>query len=143
ALQAVVRESLSCDSLTLEIEGVDESSGHRVYRHAHPPTPIELRREHPARNWFARHPGAPAYRLSDIVPLRKLRGTHFHENVMQREGWDKLLGIVSWNGGAPQGTLNLFRGPAQPDFSQRELRTAESLQPHFHTALMRVLAHEA
>lgn len=143
ALRLLVRDTVACDSLTLEIEASDGSGTHRVYRHAHPPTPAELRQTHPARHWFALHPGTPAYRLSDVTSLRELRGTPFHERVMRRAGWDKQLGLVAWQGRDAQGTLNLFRGPAQADFSPRELRLAEALQPHFQTALRRVLAHEA
>jgi DNA-binding CsgD family transcriptional regulator len=141
-LRTLAREVLPSDSVTLEIGSIEDGDLLRVYRHAHAHTPPELRRSHPARHWFALHPGAPAYRLSDITSLRELRGTPFHERVMRREGWDKLLGIVSWRGRVAQGTWNFYRGPAQPDFSSRDLQIAEALQPHFHTALMRVLAHE-
>jgi DNA-binding CsgD family transcriptional regulator len=142
SLQAVAREAISSDSLTLEIEAVEKGTAPRIYRHAHPPPPAELRYEHPARHWFALHPGAPAYRLSDITSLRELRGTTFHERVMKREGWDKLLGLVSWRDRAACGTLNFYRTPGRADFTAEELKRAEALQPHFHTALSRVLAHE-
>lgn len=143
ALRVLAREALPSESVTLEVGAYDERDASRVYRQGHPVTPTELRREHPARHWFALHPGAPAYRLSDITSLRELRGTPFHERVMRREGWDKALGIVAWQGRIAQGSLNFYRGPAQPDFSPRELQLAEGLQPHFQTALVRVLAHEA
>lgn len=142
ALQAVAREALPSDSLTLEIGRADESAAPRVYRHAHAYTPPELRLEHPARAWLNTNAGAAAYRLSDVVSLRELRRTVFFERVMAREGWDKQLGIVAWRGRAVQGTLNLYRRAEQPDFSPRDLRLAEALQPHFQTALLRVLAHE-
>ncbi len=143
ALRLLVRDAMASDSVTLEIGATDPGVPTRVFRHNHPATPRDLRRDHPAQHWFALHPGAPAYRLSDITSLRELRGTPFHERVMRREGWDKLLGLVSWNGRVAQGTLNLYRTPTQPDFTGRDLRLAEALQPHFHTALMRALAHEA
>lgn len=142
ALRTVAREAIASESVTLEIGAPDDGAALRIYRHAHPHTPVELRREHPARHWFALHPGAPVYRLSDVTSLRELRGTPFHDRVMRREGWDKLLGVVAWRGRFAQGTLNFFRGPSQPDFSLRELKLAEALQPHFQTALFRVLAHE-
>jgi DNA-binding CsgD family transcriptional regulator len=141
-LRSLGRDAVPCRSITLEIGGVEEGDVHRVFRHGHPATPSELRREHPARHWFALHPGTATYRLSDITSLRELRGTPFHERVMRREGWDKLLGVVAWEGRAVQGTLNFFREPAQPDFSSRELRLAEALQSPFQMALKRVLAHE-
>ena len=142
ALRAVARDALPADSITLEIGRPEDGVAPRAFRHGHPATPAELRREHPARAWLALHAGAPAYRLSDIVSARELKRSPFHERVMRREGWDKLLSVVAWRGRTVQGTLNFHRGPEQADFSQRELRLAESLQPHFHTALMRVLAHE-
>lgn len=141
ALRTLAHDAIPSHSLTLEIGG-EENEPHRIYRHAHPRSPEELRREHPARAWLASHPGAAVYRLSDIAPLPALRETVFHERVMRREGWDKLLAIISWRGRTPQGSLNFYREPAQPDFSAHELQIAEALQPHFHTALMRVLAHE-
>jgi DNA-binding NarL/FixJ family response regulator len=142
ALRGLAREAVPSDSVTLEIGTLDNGSDYRVFRHGHATTPLDLLRENPVRHWFALHPGAAAYRLSDVTSLRELRGTSFFERVMRREGWDKALGIVSWRGRTAQGTLNFYRGPTQPDFSPRDLRIAEALQPHFHTALMRVLEHE-
>ena len=142
ALRGLARETIAADSLMLEIGHADEGLAPRVYRHNHPATPLEWRREHPASGWLAAHPGVRAYRLSDAVAMRELRASTFHERVMRREGWDKLLVVLSWRGRTVQGALNFFRPPNQPDFSARELRLAESLQPHFHTTLERVLAHE-
>lgn len=142
ALRTIARETIVSNSVTLEIFGTENGDVHRLYRFGIPPTPLPLRRDHPARHWFALHPGAPAYRLSEITSTRELRGTPFHERVMRREGWDKLLGIVSWRGRCAQGALNFHRAPSEPDFLPRDVQIAEALQPHFHTALMRVLAHE-
>lgn len=141
-LQAVAREAIRSDSLTLEIEAAEKETAPRIYRHAHPANPADLRTEHPVRPWFALHPGAPAYRLSDIITSRDLSGTTFHERVMKREGWDKLLGMVSWRGRTACGTLNFYRTSGRADFTEEELKRAKVLQPHFHTALSRVLAHE-
>lgn len=143
ALRTLLHEAIVSDSVTFEIGGTEPGEPHRVFRHAHPHTPVELRRAHPVRHWFALHPGAPAFRFSDVTSVRELRGTAFYERVMKREGWDKLLGLVSWDNRTARATLNLYRGPAQPDFTARDLRVAEMLQPHFQTALNRVLAHEA
>ena len=82
----------------------------------------------------------PSFRLR--APAAQTSGTAFHERVMRREGWEKLLCIASWHGRDLQGTLNFHRGAGLPDFSQRDMRLAESIQPHFQTALIRVLAHE-
>jgi DNA-binding CsgD family transcriptional regulator len=142
ALRTIARETIVCNSVTLEILGRESGEVHRLYRFAVPSTPLPLRRNHPARHWFALHPGAPAYRLSDITSTRELRGTPFYERVMRREGWDKLLGVVAWRGRIAQGALNFHRAPSEPDFLPREIQTAEALQPHFQTALLRVLAHE-
>lgn len=143
ALRSLVHDAISCDSSTLEIGGSEAGEMPRVFRHSHAATPRELWSQHPARHWCALHPGIKVYRLSDITSLRELRGTPFFERVMKREGWDKLLGVVSWQGRGVQGTLHLYRGPKQPDFSADDVRWAEALQPHFHTALSRVLAHDA
>ena len=142
ALQFLARDTLTSNSQTFEVGHRPDGIARKVYRHAHPYTPRELRRDHPQRAWLAANGGAPAYRLSDIAPPAALAGTPFHERVMRREGWDKLLCIATWRGRELQGTLNFHRGAALPDFSQRELRVAESLQPHVQTALGRVLAYE-
>ncbi len=142
ALQFLARDTLTSNSQTFEVGHRPDGIARKVYRHAHPYTPRELRRDHPQRAWLAANGGAPAYRLSDIAPPAALAGTPFYERVMRREGWDKLLCIATWRGRELQGTLNFHRGAALPDFSQRELRVAESLQPHVQTALGRVLAYE-
>ncbi len=142
ALQFVAREMLPNNSQTLEVGYGDDGVARKVYRHAHPYTPRELQRDHPGQAWAGAHAGAPAYRLSDIAPLAGLAGTPFYERVMRREGWDKLLCVAAWRGRDLEGTLCFYRGAALPDFSLRELRLAEALQPHFATALGRVLAHE-
>ncbi len=142
ALQLAAREMLASNSQTLEVGFGDDGVARKVYRHAHPYTPRELQRDHPGRTWAAAQAGAPAYRLSDVAPLAHLAGTPFHERVMRREGWDKLLCVAAWRGRDLEGALCFYRGAGLPDFSLRELRLAEALQPHFATALSRVLAYE-
>jgi len=142
ALQLISRDTLSSNSQTLEVGYGPDGIALKVYRHAHPYTQRELRRDHPQRAWLASNNGAPAYRLSDIAPTAALAGTPFYDRVMRREGWERLLCIALWRGRELQGTLNFYRGAGLPDFSQRDLRMAEALQPHFATALSRVLAYE-
>jgi DNA-binding CsgD family transcriptional regulator len=142
ALQLVVRDLFPGDSQTLEVGFGDEAVARKVYRHAHPYTPREQRRDHPGQAWLAAHPGVAAYRLSDVAAPSSIAGTPFHERVMRREGWERLLSIAAWRGRELRGVLNVHRGAAWPDFSPRELRLAEALQPHFGTALGRVLDSE-
>jgi DNA-binding NarL/FixJ family response regulator len=142
ALRVLARDAMPSDSLTLEIGSADDGAAHRAYRHGHAESPSGLQHEHPARGWFAAHPGAPAFRLSDVVGARDLRETEYYDCVMRRDGWDKQLCVVAWRGRTVQGTLNFFRAPAQPDFTLRELRVAEALQPHFQAAMLRVRSHE-
>jgi len=142
ALQFFGRDTLPSSSQTFEVGYGADGIARKVYRHAHPYIPRELRRDHPRRAWIASNAGAPAWRLSDIAPAAAMAGTPFRERVMRREGWDKLLCIASWRGRELQATLNLHRGAGLPDFSQRELRLAESLQPQVQTAISRVLAYE-
>ncbi len=143
ALCLLARDALPSSSLTLDLDATGEGTSSRTYRHGHPALARDARGlAHPARAWLAQHPGAPVFRLSDITGLRELRGTAFHEKVMRREGWEKQLSIVSWQGRAPRGSLNFYRPSTEPDFNQRELRLAEALQPHFEAALRRVFAHE-
>jgi DNA-binding CsgD family transcriptional regulator len=142
SLRLLLRDYLPADSHTLEIGQEGDGTRHKIYRHAHPTPPPEWWREHPALPWLARHPGATACRFSDVVPLEELRVTPFYERVMRREGWDKRLSIFSWRGRDVQGALHFYKHIGGPDFTAREVRLAESLQPQFHAALSRVLAHE-
>ena len=142
ALRGVARETLPADSLVLEIDAVEERVAPRLFRQAHPATPAHLRRLHPAQAWLAAHVGVAAFRLSDIVSARELRRAEFFEPVLRREGWESQLCLVAWRGRSVQGMLSFHRATGQPDFSLRELRLAEALQPHFEAALRRVLTHE-
>jgi DNA-binding CsgD family transcriptional regulator len=142
ALRFLARDTLDSSSLTFEVDRGGDGIASKVYRHAHPYTPREQQRDHPVRAWLASHAGICACRLSDVAGPAEMAASTFRERVMRREGWDKLLCMASWRGRDLQGTLNFHRGAGLPDFSPRELRVAESLQPHFHTALTRVLAHD-
>jgi DNA-binding CsgD family transcriptional regulator/PAS domain-containing protein len=142
AVRTLAREALTSDSVTLEIAHDAEGVPRTILREGHPYTPRERRREHPARAWLAEHVGALAYRLTDVAPPRELRRSPFYKRVMRREGWDNLLCVVAWRAQQVVGTLNFHRAAGQPDFTLRELRVAEALQPHFQIALNRMLAHE-
>jgi DNA-binding CsgD family transcriptional regulator len=142
ALQLIVRDLLPSNSQTLGVGYGEDEVARKVYRHAHPYTPRDLRRDHPGHAWLVAHPGVFAYRLSDVAAPSSIAGTPFFERVMRREGWDKLLSIAAWRGRELRGVLSVHRGSALPDFSPRELSLAEALQPHFETALGRVLDSE-
>jgi DNA-binding CsgD family transcriptional regulator len=142
ALRLLCRDAVSSNSLTFEVGRGADGLARKVYRHAHPYTPREHLRDHPLHAWLAAHPGVPACRLSDAAPASGASASPFHERVMRREGWDKLLCVAAWRGRDIIGTLNFHRGTGLADFSPRDLRLAESLQPHFQTALARVLAHD-
>jgi DNA-binding CsgD family transcriptional regulator len=142
SLRLLLRETLPTNSFTFEIGRGTDGDGNKIYRHAHPYTPRAWRREHPAEAWFAQHPTARACRLSDVLSPDELRATPFYQRSMRREGWDKFLSVVSWHDSVIQGVIHLYRTGAELDFSAREVRLAEALQPQFHVALDRVLAHE-
>lgn len=142
SLRPLLRDYLPADSHALEIGQEGDGSRHKIYRHAHPTPPPEWWRGHPAQAWFTQHPGAPVCRFSDVISLEKIRETPFYERVMLREGWDRRLSILSWRGRELQGALHFYNHTGEPDFTPRAVRLAEALQPHFHTALSRVLAHE-
>jgi DNA-binding CsgD family transcriptional regulator len=142
SLRPLLRDSLKVASSALEIGQEGDGSRHKIYRHAHPTPPPDWWREHPANDWLAAHPGAPVCRLSDVIAPETLQRLPFYERVMKREGWDARLSILSWRGREFQGALHLYNHIGEPDFSAREVRLAEAIQPHFHIALTRVLAHE-
>ncbi len=141
-LRPLLRTFLPADSHALEIGQEGDGTRHKIYRHAHPTPPPEWWRGHPAQAWFTQHPGAPVCRFSDVISLEKIRPTPFYERVMRREGWDRRLSILSWRGRELQGALHFYNHTGESDFTAREVRLAEALQPHFHAALSRVLAHE-
>lgn len=142
SLQALLRDGLPSSSFTFEIGRGTDGDGNKIYRHAHPYMPRDWRRLHPAEAWFARRPKATVCRLSDVVSRDELQETFFYQRGMKREGWDKFLSLVSWHEHVIQGVIHLYRREDEPDFTAREVRFAEALQPHFHVALDRVLAHE-
>lgn len=143
ALRGLARAPLPSRSQTFELGYEADGIARKVYRHAHPYTPRELSRDHPDRAWLATHPGSPVYRFSDLPAASAGTLALFHERVMRREGWSRQLAIIAWRGRERQATLSFFRDAAQPDFTPRELKLAEALQPHVETALTRVLAAEA
>ena len=142
SLRPLLRDYLPADSHALEIGQEGDGTRHKIYRHAHPTPPPEWWRGHPALAWFSQHPGAPVCRFSDVISLEKIRATPFYERVMRRENWDRRLSILSWRGRDLQGALHFYNHTGEADFTQRAVRLAEALQPHFHAALSRVLAHE-
>ena len=142
AIRSLAHDTIPCDSLTLELGHTAEAVPQTVFRDAHPYTPRERRREHPACTWVMKHPGTKVYRLSEISDERDLRRTAYYKRVMRREGWDKLLGVVAWRDERVVATLNFHRSPSRPDFTVRERQLAEALHAHFQTAVVRMLAHE-
>jgi DNA-binding CsgD family transcriptional regulator len=54
----------------------------------------------------------------------------------------RFLGIFAWRDRRPQAAFVLGRAGDEPDFSARDIRNAEALQPHLQVALRRVLSHE-
>lgn len=142
ALILLGTDPFGASSLALEIARGGGLLPPRQYRHRSPAAPRETRALDPVAPWLAGHPGAPAVRLSDVVPPGTLRDSNFHARVMRRQDWDWQLSLVAWRGRTPLARLDLRRSAAAPDFSSRDLRLAETLQPHFETALRRVLAHE-
>ncbi|QYM78774.1 helix-turn-helix transcriptional regulator [Horticoccus luteus] len=141
ALRTLSHDLLPARALTFSVGCNDDGRPRKIYRHAHPPTPRELRQADPQYPWLAAHPGAAVYRLSDFDAEFTPSAT-FRERVMRRAGWDHLLGLAAWSGRVLHGTFNVHRATADGDFSSREIALARDLQPAFETALTRVLAHE-
>lgn len=141
-LRQLLRDTIEVRSSALEVGHGGDGSRHRVYRQAHPTPPPEWWREHPVNAWLGQNSGVPVCRFSDVVSLEQLRSTPFYERVMRVEGWEHRLSVFSWRGRELQGALHLYHGTNEPDFSPRDVRLAQALQPHFHVALRRVLAHE-
>lgn len=141
-LRLLLRDNLKPESSALEIGQEGDGSRHKVYRHAHPTPPPQWWIDHPAGPWLKTHEGAAVCRLSDVIAPADVEKTPFYERVMKREGWDRRLSILSWRGKTFQGALHFYNRIGGPDFTVRDMRLAEALQPHFHVALSRVLEHE-
>ncbi|MBI4621897.1 MAG: helix-turn-helix transcriptional regulator [Verrucomicrobia bacterium] len=135
ALRGVAHEAIAHRALTFEIGVRADGTPKKTYRHAQPGATPEVPDTRPVREWLALHPGVRVCRFSDVVGPR--------DRAARRGNRDRLLGIAAWRGREMQGALNFFRETAAADFSPPEVRLAEALQPHFETAVARVLAHEA
>jgi DNA-binding CsgD family transcriptional regulator len=90
--------------------------------------------EHPFVLYFMQHgPPEGALILSDFLTLPQLRRTRFYQESLLPANFGRLISIGSVSGPG-LATLTLARPASAPDFSERDRRMVELLQPHFDLA---------
>jgi DNA-binding CsgD family transcriptional regulator len=90
--------------------------------------------EHPFVQHVLRYGAAGgALLLSDFLTLPQLRKTRFYREALLPANFGRLLSVGSVSGPG-LATLSLTRPESEPDFTERDRRMMELLQPHFDLA---------
>lgn len=98
----------------------------------------------PTHAYLNDHPGIKLYNLEDILPAGAgaRRRSDFYRHVLRPEGFDKLLGLTTWEKGDRKSILVLRRAFSQPAFSQGEMNLLLDLHPIFDRSLRRIEKQE-
>jgi DNA-binding CsgD family transcriptional regulator len=91
--------------------------------------------EHPITQYSLRNGAGPsrAMRLSDFMTLPQLRRTRLYREALRPANIGRMLSIGSLTGPG-LAVLTVTRPEADPDFTDRDRRVLEALQPHFDQA---------
>lgn len=98
----------------------------------------------PTHAYLDGHPGIKLYNLADIVPAAPgaRARNDFYRHVLRAEGFDKLLGLTTWEKGERKSILVLRRAFAQPAFTRGEINLLLDLHPIFDRSLRRIEKQE-
>lgn len=96
--------------------------------------------KHPHTDYYRRTNDGTARRLSDLVPMRKLRQTEFFNELSRPQGINWQLSIYMPL--AAGNTLTLAACRQGPDFTDRETTLLELMRPHVATAWKRASQQE-
>jgi DNA-binding CsgD family transcriptional regulator len=98
----------------------------------------------PTHSYLNDHPGIKLYNLADILPAGPgtRRRSDFYRQVLRPEGFDKLLGLTTWDKGERKSILVLRRAFAQPAFTRGEMNLLLDLHPIFDRSLRRIEKQE-
>lgn len=91
--------------------------------------------KHPHTDYFRRTNDGTARRLSDLIPMRKLRQTEFFNELSRPQGINWQLTI--YMPVAADNTLSFAACRQGPDFTDREQTLLELMRPHVATAWKR------
>lgn len=98
----------------------------------------------PTHSYLNDHPGIKLYNLADILPSesRVRRRSDFFRHVLHAEGFDKLVGLTTWDKGERKSILVLRRAFSQPEFTRGEINLLLDLHPIFDRTLRRIEKQE-
>jgi len=98
----------------------------------------------PTHAYLNDHPGIKLYNLAEILPAepRVRRRSDFFRHVLDAEGFDKLVGLTTWDKGERKSILVLRRAFSQPEFSRGEINLLLDLHPIFDRTLRRIEKQE-
>ncbi len=97
--------------------------------------------KHPHTDYYRRTKDGSARRISDIVPMRKLRQTGFFNEISRPQDFNWQLTIYMPL--AIGNTLTFAACRQGPDFTDRETTLLELMRPHVATAWRRAVRDEA
>jgi DNA-binding CsgD family transcriptional regulator len=89
--------------------------------------------DHPFVQHMLEHGRSGALVLSDFMTVSQLRRTRLYRETLAPVDFGRLLSIGSF-GGPGTATLSVARPESAPDFTERDRRMMELLQPHFDLA---------
>ena len=98
----------------------------------------------PTHAYLNDHPGIKLYNLEQMLPadLRARRRTDFYRHVLRPEGFDKLVGLTTWERGERKSILVLRRAFAHAEFTRGEMNLLLDLHPIFDRNLRRIEQQE-
>ncbi len=98
----------------------------------------------PTHAFLNEHPGIKLYNLDDMMPSEPVRRkkSDFYSQVLRPEGFDKLVGLTTWEKGERKSILVLRRAFSQKAFSRGEMNLLLDLHPIFDRTLHRIEKQE-
>ncbi len=98
----------------------------------------------PTHAYLNDHPGIKLYNLEDVLPSDpgRRKQSDFYQQVLRAEGFDKLVGLATWEKGERKSIMVLRRAFAQPAFSRGEINLLLDLHPIFDRTLRRIEKQE-
>lgn len=98
----------------------------------------------PTHAYLNDHPGIKLYNLEQMLPAEpaKRKRSEFYSHVLRPEGFDKLVGLTTWEKGDRKSILVLRRAFSQKTFSRGEINLLLDLHPIFDRTLHRIEKQE-
>jgi DNA-binding CsgD family transcriptional regulator/PAS domain-containing protein len=98
----------------------------------------------PTHAYLNDHPGIKLYNLEEMLPPEtgRRKRSDFYRHVLRPEGFDKLIGLTTWEKGERKSILVLRRAFTQAAFSRGEMNLLLDLHPIFDRTLRRIEKQE-